>query len=327
MTPKNQLNPPTFPRSIEPRGRDLKTFFIPAAKPRGIREGGWINMVFFGTDEFAVAVLEELAKLDVKPSLVVTAEDKPKGRNLIVTPPPVKVWALAQNISFLQPAKLDSVFTNNLKAKSYKLFLVASYGKIIPKEILDIPEYGTLNIHPSLLPRLRGPSPLQTAILEENETGVTIIKLDEEIDHGPILAQKKVPFAKWPVGMDELRQTLAKEGARLFAEVLPKWLNGKIKGVPQDRSRATYTKKIKKEDGLINLNDNPEKNYRKIQAYAGWPTAYFFATTNDKKIRLIVKSARLENGKLIIEKVLPEGAKKPIDWGLFEQNLIKRLTP
>lgn len=273
--------------------------------------------VFFGTDDFAVIVLDELKKLGFTPDIVVTTPDKPKGRKLLLTPPPVKVWALENGIDFLQPTKLDSEFSSMLHASGFMLYVVASYGKIIPKNILDIPSLGTLNIHPSLLPKLRGPSPLQTAIIEENETGVTIIKLDPEMDHGPILAQKKVDFPGWPVGIEELKETLAKKGAQIFTEILPNLISGQIKETPQDHSRATYTKKIKKEDGLIDLKGNPQKNYRKILAYSGWPTAYFFHEIDGKKIRFIIKSARLENSKLIIEKVLPEGAKKGVDWNHF----------
>ncbi|MCI0542427.1 methionyl-tRNA formyltransferase, partial [bacterium] len=122
------------------------------------------QFIFFGTPDFAVGVLEELEKKGLLPSFVVTAPDKPKGRGLVLTPPPVKVWAEARGIKILQPEKLDQNFIAELKKYSWDLFVVAVYGKIIPKEILLLPKHGALNVHPSLLPRLRGASPIQSAI-------------------------------------------------------------------------------------------------------------------------------------------------------------------
>ena len=292
------------------------------------------KIVFFGTDEFAVAVLDELCKLGSLPALIVTTEDKPKGRKLVVTPPPVKVWAISSKIPYLQPTKLDESFRSTLYALRPTLFVVASYGKILPKFIFDLPTNETLNIHPSLLPKLRGPSPLQTAVLNEDETGVTIIRLDEEMDHGPIVAQRKILIEPWPIEQNLLRDRLAREGARLLVESLPDWVDGGIKAIPQDHAKATYTRKIKKEDGLIDLNGDPEKNYRKILAYSGWPSAYFFSNKNANsspnfstknldgqgKTRVIIKKAHLENGRLVIEKVLPEGSSKEISFQTFNES-------
>jgi len=128
-----------------------------------------IPFVFFGTPEFAVSILEELKDAKIVPSLIVTAPDKPKGRGLVLTPPPVKIWAQLHNIPVVQPAKLDNDFTEKLKNSSYKLFVVAAYGKIIPKAVLDIPTNGTLNVHPSLLPKYRGASPIQSQILADEK--------------------------------------------------------------------------------------------------------------------------------------------------------------
>ena len=152
-----------------------------------------MNFAFFGTDEFSVIILEELKNAGLLPARIVTATDKKMGRGMRLTPPPVKLWAQKNNISFLQPEKLDDGFFFELSTCNLQLFIVASYGKIIPKKILDIPTHSSLNVHPSLLPLYRGPSPLETQILDgAGETGVTIMKMDEEMDHGPILAQREL---------------------------------------------------------------------------------------------------------------------------------------
>ncbi len=270
-----------------------------------------IRFAFFGTPKFGEAVLNELEKAGFLPSLVITAKDKAQGRKMQITPPPVKVWAKARGIPVLQPTNLsDSDFLQQLKATNYKLFIVASYGKIIPKEILDIPEFGSLNVHPSLLPKLRGASPIESVILEEENTGVSIMLIDEKMDHGDVIVQKKIETEEWPPYFEDLENTLAKEGGILLAETIPLWLSGKVKAQEQDHSKATFTKKIKKEDGLIDLRDSAEKNLRKIRAFSEWPGSYFFIEHKGKKTRVIVKKAHISEGKLVIDKVLPEGKKE-----------------
>lgn len=276
-----------------------------------------INFAFFGTSEFSVIILNELKSSGFLPALIVTTPNKPKGRKLVLTSSEVKVWAIENNIKYIQPESLRISKNPNIveEIKSYSkggfdLFIVASYGKIIPQEVLDIPTKQTLNVHPSLLPKLRGASPIQSAILGENETGVTIIRLDAEMDHGPIVAQEKVEVQNWPPYSLELEKILGKRGGQILAEVLPKWIKGEIKEIPQDHSLATLCNKIEKTDGEINLSDTPEKNLRKIRSYHVWPGAYFFQNHKDKQIRVIVKSARIENGVLILERVLPEGKKE-----------------
>src|SRR3989344_1586198 len=280
-----------------------------------------ISFIFFGTSEFSVFVLDELKKLGLVPNLVITTPDKPKGRKLIITPSEVKIWADNNRIEILQPEKLDTIFAEKLKAIKSDFYLVASYGKIIPEIILDIHPHKTLNIHPSLLPKLRGASPIQSAILKEKETGVTIIELDKEMDHGPIVAQEKVNILEWPPRKDALEKILAQTGGKLLASILPKWLSRKIKSKPQNHNEATYTKKIEKTDGLIDLNNDPYENYKKIRSFYGWPGTYFFLEKNGKKIRTIIKNASFKDGKLEIKCVLPEG-KKEMDWGSFSKKFL-----
>lgn len=298
-----------------------------------------IKFVFFGSSEFSVYVLNELKLHGLIPSLIITTPDKPVGRKLVLTPTPVKIWAKENGVDVLDPAKLknNADLNSKLQALSSELFLVASYGKIIPKEIFEIPERKTLNIHPSLLPKYRGASPIQAQILnDEKEIGVTIMEIVEEMDAGPIVIQKRITpftlneeqektdtlsplsFARRGVGGEvigriELEKILAKEGARLFAHILPEWLSGTIDPVMQNEAQATYCNKISKTDGQITFDiSNPpqgleaRKALLKIKAYEGWPGTYFF----HQQKRIAIKEAEIENDSLKILRVVPEGKKE-----------------
>lgn len=278
-----------------------------------------ISWAFFGTSELSVIVLDELKSKGLIPKLIITSEDKPKGRKLLLTPPEAKSWADKEGVSVLQLKSLRNAESVE-KIKSFgdfEFFLVASYGKIIPNEILDLPKHKTINIHPSLLPKLRGPSPIQSAILKETETGVSIIRLDDQVDHGPLLAQKKVEI-DWPPYEQDLENLVAKVGASMVADLLPDLLENKIQEKEQDHSKATFCEKIKKSDGEINLNDSPNLNLIKIRAYHKWPGAFFFV--NNK--RIIVKRAHTENNELVIDRIVPEG-KKEMDYKDYIRNFQK----
>ncbi len=270
--------------------------------------------IFFGTPAFAVGILDELEKNGLIPSLVVTGLDKPKGRKLILTKPEAKVWAEKRNIPVLQLEKLDDDAVEKLKIYNSPLFVVAAYGKLIPNRILELPKLGTINVHPSLLPKLRGASPLQSAILSENKTGVSIMLIDDEMDHGPILAQEE--SISWENNLlnlpksSVLQDMLAKIGGRMLSEVIPKYVRNEIVPVVQNHVQATYTKKISKDDGLLNFEDNMESNYRKIKAFDVWPRAYFFQECHEKQIRVIVTDATIKNNELVLMKVIPEGGKE-----------------
>jgi len=270
-----------------------------------------LHIAFFGTPDFAVDILDELEKAGFTPALVVTNPDKPKGRKLILTPPPTKVWAEKRGIKVVQPDTLrDGKLLQALRKERWDLFVVAAYGKIIPKEYIDLPLHRTLNVHPSLLPKFRGSSPIQSAMIaDEKHTGISIMVLDEEMDHGPILGQESYVVKEWP-RVDELESALAHRGGALLARLIPQWINRAIEAVPQEHHLATYTKKITKADGLIDLETiaaDPYTAFRKIQAYAGWPGAYFMEP--DKK-RVIISDATFENDELTINKVIPEGRKE-----------------
>lgn len=285
-----------------------------------------IKFVFFGSSEFSVYVLDELKLHGLIPSLIITTPDKPVGRKLVLTPTPVKIWAQENGVDVLDPAKLknNADLNSKLQALSSKLFLVASYGKIIPKEIFEIPERKTLNIHPSLLPKYRGASPIQAQILnDEKEIGVTIMEIVEEMDAGPIVAQRQFSthlavgqvsnFQSSTPGRIELEKILAKEGARLFVHILPEWLSGTIDPIMQNEAQATYCNKISKTDGQITFDiSNPlqgleaRKALLKIKAYEGWPGTYFF----HQQKRIAIKEAEIENDSLKILRVVPEGKKE-----------------
>lgn len=275
-----------------------------------------IRIAFFGTSHISVIVLEEMLKGGIIPSLIVTAPPKQKGRGLTLTQSEVKVWADAHHLPTLEPAKLDVEFIDKIKATNYHLFVVASYGKIIPRAILEMPKSGTLNMHPSLLPKLRGASPIQGAILEDvpvgttHEAGATIMLIDEEVDHGPIVAQESIAIDSWPPKGSALEETLGTLGGKLLVRTIPDWVSGKITPREQNHEEATYAKKVTKESGHIDLTDDPARMYRKICAFDVWPRSYFTTERNGREIRVVVTDAKIEGGKLVPLRVIPEGKKE-----------------
>jgi methionyl-tRNA formyltransferase len=271
--------------------------------------GEKLNFVFFGGEPLSVPALEKLYKNGMAPKVIICNPDKPAGRNLEITPPPTKTWAIEHNVPVLQPEKLDESFIKELKSFGCDFGVVVSYGKIIPKEIVNFTKLGLINMHPSLLPIYRGPAPIVAPILNgDNETGVTIIKIDEEMDHGPILAQEKINL-NGSEFIQDLEKTLANLGGDLLARTLPQYAAGNIEIKKQDHSQATYVKKMIKANGEIDLRDDALKNWRKFRAYHTWPRTFFF---KDGK-RIIITKAKLEDGKFVIERVIPEGGKE-IDY-------------
>jgi methionyl-tRNA formyltransferase len=275
-----------------------------------------LNFVFWGTPEVASETLEILKENGYIPSLIITSPDAKSGRGLLLQASPAAVFAKQNNIPCLKPEKLNEVSLITTSSQTY-LFIVVAYGKIIPENILNIPKFGSINIHYSLLPKYRGASPVESTILNgETETGVTIQKMKFAMDAGDIIVQEKVkifPDEKAP----DLRTRLIKIGGELLVKTLPNFIDGKIKEIPQKENEATFCKKIKKEDGLIDLDDNALKNYNKFRAYAVWPRTFFFK--NGK--RIIITDAALENNQFIVKKVLPE-SKKEIKYEEFLKSSI-----
>lgn len=270
-----------------------------------------VNFVFFGTDEYSAIVLGELENNGFLPALIVTTPDRPKGRGLKLFPSPVKEWAMARNIAVITPERLGEANNCQLPAKSFDLFIVASYGKIIPGDILNIPTYGALNVHPSLLPCWRGASPVQAQILAGDERfGVSVMLLDEKMDHGPVLAQETLPGNHGSKTAEDIYPLLFSRGGALLVRTLSKFLVGKVTPLPQNDRAATFSKPIRKENGLITPSDDPVQNYRKFRAYAGWPGVYFLAEKNGKKVRVSIKKAAYTDGRFVMLRVVPEGKKE-----------------
>ena len=278
-----------------------------------------LKIAFLGTPLFAVKILEEMKKGGLTPALIITAPDKPKGRKLALTPPPVKDWADKEKLPALQPETLNDIYAD-LKKENWDIFILAAYGKIIPQKIIEMSKFGILNVHPSLLPKYRGPSPIQSAILNgDKKFGATIMLLDEKLDHGPILSADHLTLAD-NVNYKELEDKLAELGGKLLVKTVPLWVNDKIKAIPQDHNKATYTEKIKKENGLINSGDDPQIIEKKIRAFNPWPGVYFFLKKNKKLLRIIITGATLTGGKLKIEKVKPEGKKETTFADFMKEN-------
>lgn len=265
---------------------------------------------FFGTPLFAVRVLDALESHGSLPALVVTAPDKPQGRGQKISSSPTKTWALERGIDVLTPTTVrDEQFVAELANSEWDLFVVAAYAKLLPKNILNIPRHGCLNIHPSLLPKFRGPSPVLSAVLaDERTTGVSIMVMSEKMDTGSVVAQARVEIAEeeWPPKGSMLEDLLATEGGNLLAEVLPEWIAGTITPELQDESKATYTRKSTDEDAKIDLQGNARENFLKIRAFDKNPRAYFLS--NGK--RVIITEAEYKNGQLVITRVIPEGKKE-----------------
>lgn len=285
------------------------------------------KIAYFGGEPLGVPVLDILKLHGLVPELIIASPDKPAGRNLVLTPPRVKVWANENNIAVIQPENLkDQSELSALTDTSWDLFIVVAYNHILPKWLIELPKFKSINLHPSLLPKLRGPSPIRSAILKDkkDEVGVSVILLDKEMDHGPILASEPLLISdnEWPINGQLLDTKLTQIGANLIARTIPDWLEGKITPAEQDHSLATYTEKFTKSQSelFIEPNNLPQgaeayETYLKICAFAGIGGTYFFY----KNKRVKITSAKLQAEKLVIEKVIPEG-KAETDFEVWLQN-------
>jgi methionyl-tRNA formyltransferase len=279
-----------------------------------------IKFAFFGTPEFSKIILDELKEGGFVPEILITAPDKPKGRGLLLEKSEVKKWAEERHLKILEPKKLDDETFEKLSAEDWDLFIVAAYGKIIPQRFLDIPKRGSINVHPSLLPKYRGPSPLQAQILEDDKSvGTTIMLMDALMDHGPLLKQEKIPV-EMPQPFIDFMKLMATESGRLLVSTINEYLSGQIEPQEQNHENATICKMIKKEDGLIDLGDDAYKNYLKFLALNPWPGTFFFLNKAGKDIRIKITKANFRDGEFLIEKIIPEG-KKEMNYDDFKRNL------
>ncbi|MHB8710551.1 MAG: methionyl-tRNA formyltransferase [Minisyncoccota bacterium] len=264
------------------------------------------NFVYFGTPKVASDTLTTLIEHGFVPRVVVTSPDAPKGRGLALMPSETKALALASDIEVLTPQALDKETIASLRAYGCDYALVVAYGKIFPEELIAAFPLGVLNVHYSLLPKYRGATPLEGALLAgDTETGVTIQKMVKELDAGDILAQKETAIAPEETAR-ELRPRLISLGANLLVETLPAFEKDGLEPTPQDATRATRTHKFKKEDGLLSLDAPALENWNKYRAYADTIGTYFLE--NGKRMK--ITKATLTNKKFLIERVVPEGKRE-----------------
>jgi methionyl-tRNA formyltransferase len=255
------------------------------------------SVIFFGTGDFAVGPLQALIERpdEYKMLAVVTQPDRPMGRNGKMHTPATALLARRNGLTLFQPESLKDIeFLSNVSKLAPDLFVVASYGKIIPATLLRVPKFGALNLHGSLLPKYRGASPIQSAVLEgERETGVTLMLMDAEMDHGPTLAEVRVPINAADT-YPTVEGNLSEAAAELLIESVPDFIAGRLKPAEQDHRLATYTKLIKREDGKADWSkETAERLNRKILAYHPWPGLYAIWNRGGKTLRLKITKARV----------------------------------
>jgi len=259
------------------------------------------KIIFWGTPDFSIPSIKVLHDLDLI-KLVITQPDKKGGRNKKLLTSPVKDYALEHNLELIQPDKLDSNFIKELNNYIPATFVVMAYGKIIPQEVLDLSELNTINIHPSKLPILRGPSPIQTALLRGfDNTAVSLMQIDEKMDHGPIIEQIEVDINKED-NYITLSDKLSKISGEIIEKSIIKYLNNELKSNEQDHNKATFCKMIKKEDGNIDWSNNAEDINNKIRALNPWPSTY--TTINDLDLKILkvnISDIELKSKEVLIK--------------------------
>ncbi|MBI2331710.1 MAG: methionyl-tRNA formyltransferase [Chloroflexi bacterium] len=286
-----------------------------------------IRVVFMGSPDFALAALRQLAQ-HYQVVGVVTQPDRASGRGRELKAPPVKLLAQQLRIPVMQPQKLrEPEAMQQLREWNPDLIVVAAFGQILKKDVLDLPRFGCINVHASLLPRWRGAAPINAAVLAgDEETGVTIMKMDVGLDTGPMLAMKKIRITPDDIA-GSLFEALSTLGAGLLIETLPAYMDGKLFPQPQPEEGATYAPMLKKEDGRLDFNHSAVELERRIRAMNPWPGAWFEWDGNLLKVsrgvvgegkgmkvgsRFIVEgrpAVMCADGALILEEVQPPGKK------------------
>jgi methionyl-tRNA formyltransferase len=264
-----------------------------------------------GSPDFTIDVLKKLMLNGQDIAAVYTKPDKPAGRGRESLPPPIKTAAIAlglpvvQVVSFKEPQAVEQ-----LESFKPQAIVVAAYGQLLPQSVLDITKYGCLNIHPSLLPEFRGPSPVVSAILSGKEfAGVSVMRLDAGMDSGPVFCRSQVPILEEDTSAS-LTPRLFNIGAGMLLEVLAQLAGGKIEPLPQDHGLATITREIEKADGLIDWNQPAIKIWRQVRAYQPWPEAFTFWQGKQLKIKEAVPMKvgdALEPGRVALIPSMPPG--------------------
>jgi methionyl-tRNA formyltransferase len=278
-----------------------------------------VKFVFFGTPQFAASILERLIEKGSVPAALVTNPDRPAGRKKLMTPPATKtlIRKLDLDIPVLQPEKINDDFLEDLRSIGADIFIVMAYGKMLPKALIDMPKYGTVNIHPSLLPKYRGPSPVQTAILNgETETGITLYRLDEQMDHGPIFFSRKMDIRP-----EDDNQSMMDRMAVVSADMVADDLFPNIDTlslIPQNDDEATYTKKFASSDGYIEYADLKKSETddkelakvfdKKIRALNPEPGCW----TMENGVRVKLIASEMKDGLLRLKMIQKEGRKPTV---------------
>lgn len=283
--------------------------------------GANMKIVFFGTPDYVLPVIKEVHKKFVTgPGIspivaVVTRSPQPVGRKQILAYSPVDKWAHERQIDTFY--KASDLLESNI---DYDLGILASYGEIISQEVINSFSQGILVIHPSLLPKLRGSSPIQTAIANNDEiTGVTVFKMDEKMDHGPVISQFKEEILNTDT-FETLRTRLFEKSANFLIDLIEPYIKQKIKPKEQNHNEATYTKMVSKQDGFVDLkNDDAIKIEAKLRAYSPWPGIWTFH--NEKRLKIL--KAHLELGRLILDEVQLEG-KNPVSYKQFQEGYMSK---
>ena len=276
-----------------------------------------MRILFMGTPEFAVTLLEHLMLNQFQVVAVYTQPDKPAGRGRSLVPQPMKKAALIRKLPVVQPTSLkEAEVVAELAGFHPDVIVVAAFGQILPQSVLDIPRYGCINVHPSLLPRFRGASPVAAVILAGDElTGVSLMLMDSGLDTGPILAQEQVSISPQDT-TGSLTAKLSKIAAQLLPEILRRWTRGEITPKPQNEAEATYSVPITKEEGEINWHLSAVEIWRRVRAFQPWPGSY--TRWGGKRLEIIEAVPLAGEGSLAVGQVVAlnrEGAGFGVNTG------------
>lgn len=288
-----------------------------------------IKIIFTGTGEFAAIILEKIIQSQfLQIGFVITSTDKPAGREKKIVNSPVKETALKYSLPIIQPQKISDA-KKEIARYAPDFNIVADYGQIIPKDILEIPKFKSINIHPSLLPKYRGPSPIQTAIINgDKTTGATIMLMDEKMDHGPIISQRKITIIRRET-TPSLEKKIAKQASALLLKILPLYISKKVDFQRQNDLKASYTKMLTRQDGKIDFKkESAQSIEQKIRGLNPWPGVW--TIIDGKRVKIIkakIIKQKMNNKKQLImvtkkgylelEEVQPEG-KKPMTGQSFQ---------
>lgn len=265
------------------------------------------KFAYFGTPYVARDTLARLVERGFSPAVVITSPDAPRGRGLELQPCETKAWALEHNLPVLTPEKLTPEARAEILSYDCSFAIVVAYGKILPRHLIESFPGGVYNIHYSLLPKYRGASPVEAALLNgDTVTGVAIQRMVYELDAGDLLAVRELAIEPTETTR-ELRPRLIELGAELLAETLPSIMSGTAVATPQDPEAATHVGKIEKHEGELSLLAEARANWNRYRAFAESPGTYFFMEKDEKRLRVKIKTASFRNGAFTPERVVPEG--------------------